>query len=103
MYGRDGLANSIAFLQIEGQVLAETVGAWFAVLFWGIGAFSLFAAAMGIVDYTSRLAADVLKTTYLRDRDDHREPALLPGWSGDRRGRHRHPAGRASTSRWCCW
>jgi tryptophan-rich sensory protein len=33
-------------------------------LFWSIGAFSLFAASMGIVDYTSRLAADVLKTTY---------------------------------------
>jgi hypothetical protein len=26
-----------------------------------------FASAMGIVDYTSRLAADVMKTTYLRE------------------------------------
>jgi len=32
-----------------------------------IGAFSLFAAALGIVDYTSRLAADVLKTSYMKD------------------------------------
>ncbi len=29
-------------------------------------AISLFAAALGIVDYTSRLGADVLKTAYLR-------------------------------------
>jgi hypothetical protein len=43
------------------------VGPWFGVLFWATGAFSLFGSAMGIADYTSRLAADVLKTTYLRD------------------------------------
>jgi hypothetical protein len=41
------------------------VGGWFGALFWIVGALSLFAAAMGIVDYTSRLAADVLKTSYL--------------------------------------
>ena len=38
-------------------------------LFWGIGSFSLFASAMGIADYTSRLAADILKSTYLRSSD----------------------------------
>jgi hypothetical protein len=37
------------------------------VLFWATGAFSLFGSAMGITDYTSRLAADVLKTAYFRD------------------------------------
>jgi hypothetical protein len=47
-------------------VLGDTVGPWFGALFLVIGAFSLFAAAMGIVDYTSRLAADQLKTSYLR-------------------------------------
>ena len=41
------------------------VGRWFGVLFLAIGAFSLFGSAMGIIDYTSRLAADILKTTYL--------------------------------------
>ena len=40
---------------------------WFGLLFWATGAFSLFGSAMGITDYTSRLAADVLKSTYLRD------------------------------------
>ena len=33
----------------------SAVGAWFGTFFWVIGAFSLFAAALGIVDYTSRL------------------------------------------------
>jgi hypothetical protein len=66
LFGQPGLPNNIAFLQIEGRLLQEMVGGWFGVLFWAIGAFSLFASAMGIIDYTSRLAADVVKSTYLR-------------------------------------
>ncbi|MFB4287856.1 Nramp family divalent metal transporter [Nonomuraea sp. ATR24] len=68
VFGREGLANSIDFLRIEGQVLQEVVGPWFGVLFWLIGALALFASAMGIVDYTSRLASDTIKTVYLRER-----------------------------------
>ena len=66
LFGIPGLPNNVTFLRIEGERLQALVGAWFGVLFWGVGAFSLFATAMGIIDYTSRLAADVLKTTYLR-------------------------------------
>jgi hypothetical protein len=66
LYGTAGLPQSVAFLQIEGRRLQEIVGPWFGILFWGIGSFSLFASAMGIADYTSRLAADILKSTYLR-------------------------------------
>jgi hypothetical protein len=66
VYGVPGLENSVSFLEVEGEKLKEVVGGWFGALFWVIGALSLFAAAMGIVDYTSRLAADVLKTSYLR-------------------------------------
>lgn len=66
VYGRDDLPNGIGFLEIEGNVLSETVGSWFGTFFWIVGAFSLFAAALGIVDYTSRLVADVLKTSYVR-------------------------------------
>jgi hypothetical protein len=65
LFGRTGLPNNISFLQIEGQQLKALVAPWFGVLFWAIGAFSLFATAMGVIDYTSRLAADVLKSTYL--------------------------------------
>jgi hypothetical protein len=65
LFGEPGLPNSVAFLQIEAQRLDAAVGRWFGVLFLAIGAFSLFGSAMGIIDYTSRLAADILKTTYL--------------------------------------
>lgn len=66
VFGREGLANNISFIQTEGEVLGERVGSWFKYFFWIIGSFSLFAAALGIVDYTSRLAADVIKTSYAR-------------------------------------
>jgi hypothetical protein len=66
VFGREGLEGTIGFLQVEGDVLMSTVGSWFGYLFWVIGAYSLFAAAMGIIDYTSRLAADLLATVYLR-------------------------------------
>jgi hypothetical protein len=65
LFGKPGLPNDVMFLLREGQELKAVVGPWFGVLFWGVGAFSLFATSMGIIDYTSRLAADVLKTTYL--------------------------------------
>ena len=58
-------------------MLGQRVGSWFQYFFWFVGAFSLFAAAMGIVDYTSRLAADVIKTSYRRDADESRLYAFL--------------------------
>ncbi len=70
VFGREGLASDISFIQTEGEVLAERVGSWFQYFFWAIGAFSLFASALGIVDYTSRLAADVIKTTYAQDANE---------------------------------
>jgi hypothetical protein len=72
VFGQEGLANSVAFLEAEGEALKVAVAPWFGTLFWVIGALSLFAAAMGIVDYTSRLAADVLKTSYLRSHSESR-------------------------------
>ena len=77
VYGRPGLTNDISFIQVEGQVLAERVGPWFQYFFWFIGAFSLFGAALGIVDYTSRLAADVIKTSYRRDANESKMYAGL--------------------------
>jgi hypothetical protein len=65
VFGRDDVSNDISFLQVEGEALMASVGSWFGYFFWIVGAVSLFAAALGIVDYTSRLAADVLKTAYL--------------------------------------
>jgi hypothetical protein len=45
--------------------LSETVGPWFGTMFWLIGAVGLFGAALGILDYVSRLVADVLRVGYL--------------------------------------
>ncbi len=77
MFGREGLASDISFIQTEGEVLGERVGPWFQYFFWAIGAFALFAAALGIVDYTSRLAADVIKTSYARDANEIKVYAKL--------------------------
>ena len=77
VFGQPDLANSIAFIKTEGEVLGQRIGSWFQYFFWFVGAFSLFAAAMGIVDYTSRLAADVIKTSYRRDADESRLYAFL--------------------------
>jgi hypothetical protein len=74
--GHADLPRDISFLRIEGEVLAGSAGRWFGRLFWFVGAFSLFAAALGIVDYTSRLAADVLRTSYLKGRSE----SLLYAW-----------------------
>src|SRR5918996_1063274 len=65
LFGESGLPNNVSFLQIEAERMQAAVGRWFGVLFLATGAFSLFGSAMGIIDYTSRLAADILKTTYL--------------------------------------
>jgi len=77
VFGREGLANNISFIKTEGEVLAERVGGWFKYFFWIIGSFSLFAAALGIVDYTSRLAADVLKTSYAKKANESKMYAGL--------------------------
>jgi hypothetical protein len=66
LFGDDSVKNNISFLKIEGVNLQTLVGGWFGYLFWAIGAFSLFAAAAGIVDYTSRLTSDMIKARYLR-------------------------------------
>ncbi|MEO3755499.1 Nramp family divalent metal transporter [Streptomyces sp. B6B3] len=66
LFGTPGLTDDVGFVEVEGEVLKAEVGDWFGVLFWLIGGFALFSSATGIVDYTSRLAADVLKSTYLR-------------------------------------
>ena len=65
LFGEPNLPNNVSFLRIEAERMETMVGRWFGVLFLATGAFSLFGSSMGIIDYTSRLAADILKTTYL--------------------------------------
>ena len=70
VFGAEGLPDDIGFLEVEGNALKDTVAPWFGTFFWVIGAFSLFAAALGIVDYTCRLVADVIKTSYAREANE---------------------------------
>lgn len=72
VFGLPDLPNDVSFLQLEARQLQQRVGPWFGVLFLAVGAFSLFGTAMGIIDYTSRLAADVLKTAYAPTADESR-------------------------------
>ena len=52
----------------------------------GDGSFSLFATSMGIIDYTSRLAADVIKSTYLRARPRPRAASISASSGAGRAG-----------------
>jgi len=70
VFGQEGLASDITFIQAEGIALNEAIGGWFGTFFWVIGAISLFAAALGIVDYTARLAADVFATVYFKNANE---------------------------------
>ena len=66
VFGQPDLPQTIDFVRLEGEQMKRTVGTWFGVLFWLVGALSLFVASLGIVDYTCRVGADMLKTVYLR-------------------------------------
>jgi hypothetical protein len=77
VFGREGIEEAnFDFIQLEGEVLKDQVGPWFGTLFWLIGAISLFAAALGIIDYVSRLVADVLRVGYLKDSEKWTESRL---------------------------
>jgi hypothetical protein len=68
VYGRTiaGEAN-LAFIRAEGEVLAKSVAPWFGMFFWVFGAVSLMLVALGVIDFVSRIVADVLKTVYLKE------------------------------------
>lgn len=68
VFGQDRFAEpDFTFLQGEGEALRSSVGRWFEILFYAIGAVSLFASALGILDYVGRIVGDALKVSYLAD------------------------------------
>ena len=82
MYKNPDLPDSSGFdfISLEASVLDGVVGDWFGTMFLAVGAISLFAAALGIVDYVSRLVADVIHTGYVaRQPALDREQAVLRG------------------------
>ena len=66
VFGRPDVPNNVDFIRMQGEQMQAQVGTWFGLLYWIVGTLSLFATALGVVDYTSRIGADVLKSTYLR-------------------------------------
>jgi hypothetical protein len=66
VYGNPDLPDEggFDFISLEADALDARVGEWFGTLFLLIGTVSLFAAALGIVDYVSRLVADVVRVGY---------------------------------------
>jgi hypothetical protein len=66
VFGQD-LGESLDFVEGEGNILKDEIGSWFGTLFWAIGAASLFAGSLGILDYVARVSADVIKTLYARE------------------------------------
>ena len=84
LYGRSisGEAN-LAFIRAEGEALKTVVAPWFGTFFWVFGALSLVLVALGVIDYISRIVADVLKTVYLQDSQRWTESRMyfLVVWS----------------------
>jgi hypothetical protein len=84
LHGRSftGQAN-LSFILAEGKALQSVVGPWFGKFFWVFGALSLVLVALGVIDYISRIVADVLKTVYLQDSQRWSESRMyfLVVWS----------------------
>ena len=78
VFGNPDLPESSGFdfIALEASVLDERVGNWFGTLFLAVGAVSLFAAALGIVDYVARLLADIVHTGYTRRNSKWTESRL---------------------------
>ena len=68
LYGREISGEaSLGFIRAEGEALKTVVAPWFGSFFWMFGALSLMLVALGVIDYISRIVADVLKTVYLKE------------------------------------
>ncbi len=77
-----GQAN-LAFIRTEGEALKALVAPWFGTFFWAFGALSLVLCALGVIDFVSRVIADVIKTVYLRESQRWSESRVyfLVAWS----------------------
>jgi uncharacterized membrane protein len=84
LYGRSiSEGANLAFIRAEGEALKTVVAPWFGTFFWIFGALSLVLVALGVIDYISRIFADVLKTVYLQNSQRWTESRMyfLVVWS----------------------
>ncbi len=61
------LGEEFDFIQAEGNALKDDIAPWFGTAFWICGSICLFSTNLGILDYTSRLIADQLKVSTMRE------------------------------------
>ena len=62
---QENVGTELGFIQDEARALGNIIGGWFQFFFLAAVAIMLFSTNVGIMDYTSRLTADTLKTGYL--------------------------------------
>jgi hypothetical protein len=66
--GLSGKATSdISFVKTEAEVLGRHIAPWFEYFFYAVGFAVLLSTNIGVVDYVSRLTADSLKVSFLRE------------------------------------
>ena len=61
--------GELAFINEEGEALKNIVAPWFGTFFYVAGFIILFSTNLGVMDWVSRLSADSLKVTFLRDSE----------------------------------
>ena len=59
--------SDISFVKTEAEVLGRQIGRWFELFFYAAGFAVLLSTNIGVVDYVSRLTADSLKVSFLRE------------------------------------
>ena len=59
------VTGDLAFIQDEGNALADVIAPWFATFFFAAASIKLFSTNLGILDWVSRLTADSLKVSFL--------------------------------------
>ena len=67
--GVQDLGRDLDFIRAEGDILKEVIAPWFGTFFYIAGFAVLFSTNIGIIDYVSRLTADSLKVTFLRESE----------------------------------
>ena len=68
----------------RGRGPQDGVAPWFGTFFWVFGALSLMLVSLGVLDYVSRIVADVIKTVYLPTASAGARAASTSSWSGAR-------------------
>ena len=63
---RENVGEDLAFVQDEASALRD-IAPWFATFFLAAATIKLVATSLGILDYVSRLTADSLKVSFLKD------------------------------------